>query len=1155
MWKGSDVIVPNAQQQAAARALAGKVLIGAGAGSGKTRTLVDRFVNALGDSAEEGWEPLEVDGILAITFTEKAASEISERVRAALRSAGRPDDARRCDGAWIGTIHGFCSRLLRRYALQAQIDPMYQLLEGASGELMRERAFERACRADTSGVATRLLEEYGYAAVYRAARTIAEQHGSAPTPLSVQPERAGATDALIEDASELMATTRDEVRSCGAAGVRAAALLDACCDTLDVLEALKGTGLESAQQAFAVWEALDRFRPHSGSPAIKETANAAKAAKTELMARAAAVVLAPLCEGLVELALSFEAAYGELKRSIGVLDFEDLQVHTARLLREDASVLETVRSQFGLAMVDEFQDTNSLQLELVSAVAGENLCSVGDAQQSIYRFRGARVEVYRAHREAMRTSGAREFELAVNYRSHADILAFVNHLFEPLFDEGFLALRAGRPEGSRLPDAVPRVEALIVKEPAKGAANQGGRPIEADALANRFAQLRDEFGFAPDEMVVLLGTYRHAQVYADALTSRGFTVSVVGGSRFFSAPEITVVRALLSVIVNPADETALSVLVASDAVGVSATALWTVGSYRREHGESLWDAVVKAARLVEASDSERLDALVDAVDSARARVGAVTLPELIMYAIERLDYDLTLAAGGGPGTDALANVGKLLTLAGELESSGESGPAAFLSALDARERYGEHTTPATDIAPEEGVVQIMSIHSSKGLEFPVVALPELGTPGRGDAPIALSESDGDRLHVSMRLPSTLAGPKSGPGAYSLGYARLKQLNDEAERAEKTRLFYVACTRAREVLLLSGSRPFSAKADASESTPVDWLRRSLADGVEFDGQHHLRRLSHGARCALTMIDAQVWHEQRGGSVTSDLAQSIEPGTPSAVAPPITITHGALPVPTHSHEPLPRLSYTDFSIFEACPKRYWATRVLRMGATPSSGADDPLVFGTAVHVALELHLTNGLVDGARLAAVARAHELSAEYAEELASVVQRFADSATARRLRSHQRLSAEWPFIVPVQSGAGRFAVVGSVDAYGRTADDALIVDHKTGRSGEVGELTERYELQARIYAYAALADGCSRVEVVFIRPQVIDTHGQAQEIRFSYRAEDRASIESQLAEHYAALAGSTFQRRDVWDRHICGSCPAFGSVCDIRKGRGASTEG
>lgn len=1140
------MIVPNEQQHAAAHALSGRVLISAGAGSGKTRTLVDRFVNALEASAEEGWQPLGVEEILAITFTEKAASEIAERVRSSLRAAGRIEEARQCDNAWIGTIHGFCSRTLRRYALKAQIDPLYRLQEGAAGELLRERAFEQACRADASGAALRLLEEYGYPQVYVAVRALAEQFRTSPDACRILSEQAaGTVDGLIDEATELMASTRDEVRGCGATGVRAAQLLDACCETIGTLDALKRAGLDSAQQAFAVWEALDRFRPHSGAAAIKEAANAAKEAKLELMSRAATAILEPHCAGLASLAQQFDAAYSAMKQESSALDFEDLQTIVARLLREDPAVLAAVRRRFGLVMVDEFQDTNALQLELVSAVAGHNLCSVGDAQQSIYRFRGARVEVYRAHREAMRDAGAREFELAVNYRSHGAILAFVNHVFEPLFGESFLALRAGREGGDRLPATEARVETLIVKESTK--VGWTGRPVEADAIATRFAELRDAHGFAPDEMVVLLGAYTHAQVYADALASRGFTVSVVGGSRFFRAPEIAVIRALLSVIVNPADETPLSVTLGSDAVGVSATTLWEVGSRRREAHSTLWEAVNWAADNIDGADGERLSALVDAVRCARESVGAVTLPELIMRAIERLDYDLVLAAQGVRGSDALANIGKLLTLAAELESSGESGPAALVAALDARERYGEHTTPATDIAPESGVVQIMSIHSSKGLEYPVVAVPELGGSGRGDSSIALWDADGDEIRVSMRLPSTMTDAKSGSAAHSTGYARLKQLNDEAERAEKTRLFYVACTRAREVLLLSGSGAFSSTSKSSDSAPVDWLRRSLSDGMEFDGKRRVVQLADGAHCAVTLVDAGLWHEDRVHQADTKPGVLPPDDADPSMTPHITVLDGALAASASPHEPLGRLSYTDFSTFDSCPKRYWLTRVLRMGAMPLGGTEDPMALGTAVHVALELSLANGEVDEARLANLARIHGLSPLQSQELDSAVHRFTSTQTAWSLRQHERLSAEWPFFIPLESVAGRFAVVGSVDAYGRSGDSALIVDYKTGRSGDPDELSKRYELQASIYAFAALADGCADVEVVFIRPQVVDERGQAQQIRFSFHGADRERIETELTARHVTLVESGYPRREKWDHHICGTCPAYGTVCDIRK--------
>ena len=522
-----------------------------------------------------------------------------------------------------------------------------------------------------------------------------------------------------------------------------------------------------------------------------------------------------------------------------------------------------------------------------------------------------------------------------------------------------------------------------------------------------------------------------------------------------------------------------------------------------------------------------------------------------MKALERLEYDLTLAAQGAKGADALANIGKLLSLAKEFEASGESGPAAFLASLDARERYGEHTTPATDIAPESGVVQIMSIHSSKGLEFPVVALPELAAGGQSDRSIALWETAGDGIGVSMRLPSGLSNTKNACDTYSVGYARLKRAEADADLAEKHRLFYVACTRAKEVLLLSGSGTFTGDPDLSSSAPIEWLRSTLAADVESDGRRHLQQVGDGAVCAVRMIDAGAWHDDRVDSAPPEATSTKLAPEPGSPVPPVTVVRPSR-AGSGRQSALQRLSFTDFSAFEVCPKRFWVTRVLRVGSVPSTGADDPMVLGTAVHAALELSVADGSVGDERLAAVAQATGLPPSSVGELTAAVRSFERSETARLLSAHEQLAAEWPFFIPVGAAEGGFTLVGSIDAYGRSGDSALIIDYKTGRSGDTGQLKQRYGLQARIYAFAALTHGCTTVRVVFSRPQVTDETGRPEEVEFVFGEAERQVIGAELLERHAQMVHSEYGRRGSWDHHACGTCPAYGSICDIRRGSGRS---
>ncbi len=216
-------------------------------------------------------------------------------------------------------------------------------------------------------------------------------------------------------------------------------------------------------------------------------------------------------------------------------------------------------------MVDEFQDTSQLQIDMIARLAGPrcaHLCTVGDAQQSIYRFRGADVNVYEAHKKAMRADevGALYVELTKNFRSHGDVLSFVDRVFEQstVFGEAFMSLEPNEQRPSCYRGSAPRIDLVLSVQPAgrgTGVRTADAKRAGAEAIARRFAALRED-GHAPGDMVVLLGKMSRAGMYAEALRAEGFECVVTGGSLFASAPEVRVVARFVEALANPANTAA-----------------------------------------------------------------------------------------------------------------------------------------------------------------------------------------------------------------------------------------------------------------------------------------------------------------------------------------------------------------------------------------------------------------------------------------------------------------------------------------------------------------------------------------------------------------------------------------------------------------------
>ena len=539
----------NPAQQVAAECLDQPVLVTAGAGSGKTRMLTQRFVNAVVPGAVPSWRAAEVGEVVAITFTDKAAGEIAERVRVALRAAGCAQQARELGDAWISTIHGLCSRLLRRHVFEAGIDPLFSVADTLRVGQLRERAFETAAGGllEEDGVAVELFDAADMPALFAAVVDLTRQAAVAGCSIrDVQLESAEDTAVLLGEAEALFRqgmTTCDLGYSGSSEAPRDHA--DRCEELLGRCSVLTSAEMDQQQVLSDLLEALDAYTPLRKLKGLEEVAADLASRKSRLCGRVAAAVVAPLAEALRRLATRYSEEYSACKASAGALDFDDLQIRAVQLLEGRPDIAARYRERFRAVMVDEFQDTDALQLRLVEALSQADLCTVGDEKQSIYRFRGADVDVYRSHSERMVRLGALVTELKVNYRSHREILAFVNGVFssEEYFGRSLLRLEASEQEHvGELTEVFgddTRVEAIFVDSTDADAA--GGRAAEASCIATRLAELRDA-GVRPHDMAVLVRTYTHAHGFAEALWAAGLPALVIGGSRFFGLPEISISR-------------------------------------------------------------------------------------------------------------------------------------------------------------------------------------------------------------------------------------------------------------------------------------------------------------------------------------------------------------------------------------------------------------------------------------------------------------------------------------------------------------------------------------------------------------------------------------------------------------------------------------
>ena len=532
----------NAEQRAAVEAH-GEVFVSAGAGTGKTTVLVERFVLAVCD------EGLDVESVLVITYTRKAAGELRARIRAALLRRGRPDLARRLDGAWISTIHGFCSRLLHAHPFAVGIDPRFRELDEEHGAVLRGESFQHALAsfcATRDPERLRLLATYGASGLRRMLTGVYETLRSAGRDLVLE---LGDVARVPERLRELQAAAEALLADPGASDKHVAAARAALALTPQAEQLLDLSHLQtSGERAAEFKDARQRLE---------------QAAFDELAERDR-----DLLQELLDL---FAVEYAEAKRRESALDFEDLQLLARELLRDHPAVREEEQLRFRALMVDEFQDTNRLQCDLVDLLRGgpleKDVFFVGDEFQSIYGFRHADVAVFRERREQAPV----RLPLTLNYRSRPEVLAAVNELFGSEFGDGYQPLAAS----GDFPDPVfgHPVELLVSDKRSYQDAGESWRDGEARAIARRVRELVDTGAATAGEIVLLFAAGTDAERYEAALRGAGLPTYRATGRGYFGQQQVVDLLAYLRLLHNRYDDEALVTVLASPFVGVSNDAL------------------------------------------------------------------------------------------------------------------------------------------------------------------------------------------------------------------------------------------------------------------------------------------------------------------------------------------------------------------------------------------------------------------------------------------------------------------------------------------------------------------------------------------------------------------------------------------------------
>ncbi len=816
----------------------GPILVEAGAGTGKTTLLVDRILHLI---LSEG---VRLDEIAAITFTRKATAELKDRIRRGIRAAAleeqgeetraRLQDAlENLESARISTIHGFALNLLRSFSLDAGLPPEAGNVDEIEYEARRDTAWRDWLTQVLNGEDAQLRDflELGFQVadlerIRDALLDLPELREHFPRSRDVSPDR------IYTEVAEAFSTWAEVGRHCMNKKDKAFQQLEMARSWIEGLSELSQTELLRE-----FWNPGFKLNKGVGSAANwgsskeegRENLKHFRREYDRFLREGAALIAHEMIAGLVPLVRDFTESFEQGLREAGLLSYQDMLFLATKLARKNPGVRRRIREGIKHFLVDEFQDTDLLQVELIFLLAGTGdnadwravrmddarLFLVGDPKQSIYRFRRADIAIYHEVREKIGDlPDGRVLYIQENFRSTPGVVDFVNEVFSRVIvhDSANTAVQPEYVELVAHRESLEPAVFLIRRQeggdrPAEGSkvTAEDRRKSEAACLVmairdlvERKVEIRDKeqnkrrfvhYG----DVAVLFRTRTGYAEFEGAFRAAEVPFVTDGGHGFYDKFEVGSVISVLAAAVWPGDPLALSAALRSPLYGFSDVELARYFLKTQDPPGELQEAV-REMRLLHKMKRD---------SSARS----------LLEEIYRRTGALELFMASSNGEQRVANLEKLLDMAHEFAGGGVGGVDAFTTHLVAQ--YGPERDvkePEAFLDAHEGrAVRLMSVHQAKGLEFPVVALADLeGSVDRHPRERIASHEKGNEA-VDLHLGS------GNRRLDTLGYMDALGREDRFQQAETKRLWYVAATRAEDYLLWpeSGFRFFMKDAGLGE----------------------------------------------------------------------------------------------------------------------------------------------------------------------------------------------------------------------------------------------------------------------------------------------------------------------------------------------------
>lgn len=1119
----------TAAQKKAVQTAGKNILVSAGAGTGKTRVLVERILHLLRT------QKAEITELLVLTFTEKAANEIKTRLSESFREAGLERPRRDLEKAAISTFHSFASRLLKEHPIEAGVDPDFRVIETEQAELLKEEAMAETLAKlyEEKNEAFELLSAYGEDAaragilkVFHAARHegkdireffLENQKKEEAVCAKREKELPGEAQALIAKLGEIDAAAWE--RFLGHKPWDWATLRD-----------------------FRDWSALYKGKRKAG---WKEW----RAVLEDLAALRLGGLAAPWKERLEILAVAFEAAYGAKKKEKGFLDFDDLQRMAVGLFRSPKPALQKLRERyqrnFKFILVDEFQDTNFLQMEFVELLSsGTNLFMVGDYKQSIYGFRGAEPEIFHAKEKLYGdgVAGERIF-LDESFRSTPPVLDFINQFFRTLWAEDGFPFEAmlphhapGKPPVSQEPAVEILVTGLKEKEDMRYA-----RLREARVIAARVRELHEHEKIPYGDIAVLFQAMTLSGIYEDAFKSADVPYFIVAGRGFYEQPEIQDMMSFLSHLERPFADIPLAATLRSPLFHISDdTLFWLARHAKTASPEApLFHALKDLDAMEEISPGQktRLEAFVKLTGTLGELKDRIPLSELLDKILEGTGYELAVLMDP-KGVRRYANLKKLIAMVREYETFDRMSLAAFLNILK-RLQAQEVRESEAQITLEKSIeaVRMMSVHAAKGLEFPVVFVADMGHQGsRSDSKTVIAHAaDG----YAMKVPDPGEREMLEPYFFRWVDGAIARRDEE----EWKRLFYVAVTRAKSRVFLSGVHKKKKEAKETFREMASWMDWALAIGAGLSTG--TPDFSKGSTVKIS-IDPEISFGPRSARKEDfrekfeGLIRDVPLREKAPAAPELRVSGPAAPRSID-------LPVSAFVLFQKDPQEFW--RTYQIGWTVLA-QDPPEVLARTAPISAAQELisigTVGENEWAGEESVFREDDFSAadfgtvmhgffehldfqkperfletqalervfgrfgrEGVSDAQKIIRDFLGQPLFGELRAAKQIHREIDFIFNARRGL----IHGKIDMLFQDEKGAWhILDYKTASGDEAAARKSAYDLQLEIYALAAV-----RLLKLPVRSAIIYYLKNQKAVTIPFPAEDPGAFFDDLEKKISSL--------------------------------------